>query len=119
MVRSRANYDGGACRDASSSPVGTVRVDHFAPNPWGLYQMHGNIWEWCDDEWHDSYDGAPGDGSSWLEEEATLRVVRGGSWMSVPTLLRSAARNKERPAIRMNTIGFRVARALEASRYAN
>lgn len=112
IVGSQANYDAGSSRDMAR-PHGTARVDAYPPNAWGLYQMHGNVWEWCEDTWHDSYDGAPRDGSPWEDDSSHLRVVRGGSWMSVPTLLRSAARNKERPATRMSTIGFRVVRTLD------
>ena len=59
----------------------TVAVGNFAANPWGLYQVHGNLWEWCEDVWHENYNGAPPDGSAWLQGgNADWRVVRGGSW---------------------------------------
>ncbi len=71
----------------------TAPAGSFAPNPWGLHDMLGNVWEWVEDCWHGSYTGAPGDGSAWLKEnggDCALRVVRGGSWSSGPRDVRSA-----------------------------
>ncbi|MGE0699316.1 MAG: SUMF1/EgtB/PvdO family nonheme iron enzyme [Hyphomicrobiaceae bacterium] len=112
ITPSLANYDdvGEGCRTGRErAHQATAPVGAYPGNAWGLCQMHGNVWEWCGDDWHDSYDGAPADGSVWTGGDADLRVLRGGSWMSVPTLLRSATRNKESPDTRMSTIGFRVA----------
>ena len=69
----------------------TVPVESFDANPWGLYQVHGNVWEWCEDGWHDDYDGAPTDGSAWLTV-AGFPVSRGGAWFNDPQALRSALR---------------------------
>lgn|GEM_PF-5570803 len=89
----------------------TVSVDRFPPNPFGLYQMHGNIMEWTEDCWHKQYDGAPSDGSTWIAEgDCTHRVVRGGSWESYPRDLRSAHRNGFSKDTRSNSLGFRIAR---------
>jgi formylglycine-generating enzyme required for sulfatase activity len=74
----------------------TVPVDDFRANPWGLYQVHGNVWEWCEDGWHDDYKDAPKDGSVWQGGDVSARVLRGGSWNSVPDILRSAVRNWDR-----------------------
>ena len=72
----------------------TTEVGIFPPNNFGLHDMHGNVWEWCEDDWHDDYEGAPEDGSPWLEEGATdtYKVVRGGSWYLNPANCRSASR---------------------------
>jgi formylglycine-generating enzyme required for sulfatase activity len=71
----------------------TAPVGEFPPNAFGLCDMHGNVWEWVEDIWHDSYGGAPANGSAWTEgEDASRRVVRGGSWGNTPQDLRSAAR---------------------------
>jgi formylglycine-generating enzyme required for sulfatase activity len=87
-------------------PVGKKK-----PNAWGLYDMHGYIWEWCLDAWHDSYEGAPADGSAWEEKDAKERVVRGGSWNDEAPSLRSAFRGHQPPGQRSDTIGFRCVRA--------
>ena len=75
--------------------------------------MHGNVWEWVQDCWNDSYAGAPMDGSAWLSGYCSGRVVRGGSWFSYPWFLRAALRNWDSSGIRINDLcGFRVARTL-------
>jgi formylglycine-generating enzyme required for sulfatase activity len=72
----------------------TMPVKSFRPNPWGLYQMHGNVWEWCQDIWHDNYTGAPANGRAWLEGgDNERRVCRGGSLIHHGRYLRSASRN--------------------------
>jgi formylglycine-generating enzyme required for sulfatase activity len=72
----------------------TTPVGQFPANAFGLYDMHGNVWEWCADTWHDNYDGAPTDGSVWIENGNDNRSpLRGGSWFYFPFLCRSACRN--------------------------
>ncbi|MBE9194414.1 formylglycine-generating enzyme family protein [Synechocystis sp. LEGE 06083] len=75
----------------------TVEVGSFPPNPWGLYDMHGNVWEWCEDAWHENYQGAPTDGSAWVDNHSQTirRVLRGGSWSVNPGNCRAANRNNE------------------------
>ncbi|HUN98703.1 MAG TPA: formylglycine-generating enzyme family protein [Bradyrhizobium sp.] len=68
-------------------------VDSFAPNPFGLYGMLGNAWQWTADCWHINYKGAPTDGSAWVEKNCTRRVIRGGSWDNLPVFVRSASRS--------------------------
>lgn len=94
----------------------TQEVGRKQPNVWGLYDVHGNVWEWVQDGWHDSYKGAPEDGSAWVIENgrpgvqrAGLRVIRGGSWGSGPWSLRSAFRRGCTPDSRSYGIGFRLA----------
>lgn len=91
----------------------TTKVGSFPPNKFGLYDMHGNVREWCQDVWHDSYAGlfrtAPTNGRAWLEGGSQkLRVVRGGSWDSNPRDCRSASRFNADASERFNVIGFRV-----------
>jgi formylglycine-generating enzyme required for sulfatase activity len=100
---SQANYGAGK----------TAPVDDFDANPFGLYNVHGNVWEWVADCYHNSYDGAPTDGSAWTTGECTKeRVLRGGSWSGVPGDLRSARRFRNFPLDRLYDAGFRVARTL-------
>lgn len=101
----------------SESKLGkTTEVGAYPPNPWGLYDMHGNVWEWVEDVWHDGYKDAPADGSPWTDGEGTfssrIRVLRGGSWDVDPGFLRSAYRGRVQPESRGNLLGFRVARTL-------
>jgi formylglycine-generating enzyme required for sulfatase activity len=93
----------------------TMDVASFPANPWGLHDIHGNVWEWCADHWHGNYEGAPEDGSAWIDEEVkedknsmNVRLLRGGSWRYHPALCRSAFREGGRPVIRYDGIGFRV-----------
>ena len=93
----QANYDGSADpykggAKKSEFRQKTLPVQSFELNPWGLYQVHGNVWEWCEDLWHDNYKGVPQDGSAWITEGSTWRVLRGGSWNDNPRALRSAYR---------------------------
>ncbi len=79
-----ANYGGNI---QETTPVG-----QFPPNAFGLYDMHGNVWEWCQDTWHENYHGAPTDGSAYINNDNRYRVLRGGSWYYVPPYCRSATR---------------------------
>jgi formylglycine-generating enzyme required for sulfatase activity len=90
---------------------GTHPVARKQPNPWGLFDMLGNVWEWCEDTWHDSYKGGPADGSAWeTDKPGAARVVRGGSWNYVARYCRCAFRGRVAPVLRLNHIGFRCAR---------
>ena len=111
----QANYDGsfvygpgvtGEYRER------TMPVDSFPANPWQLHDMHGNVWEWCQDCWNENYSGAPADGSAWSQGDCSLRVVRAGSWADRPRVLRSANRGRLKPGDRYHFLGFRVARTL-------
>ncbi len=105
-----ANCDGCGSQwdNKTTAPVGS-----FKPNAFGLYDMHGNVWEWAQDWYHDNYSGAPSDGSAWESGgEQRYRVLRGGSWISVPAVLRSAFRSRSSPVNRNIGYGFRLARTL-------
>ena len=87
----------------------THPVKQKKPNAWGLYDMHGNVWEWCADQWHDNYQGAPTNGSAWLSsDESKIRLLRGGSWGSYAKYCRSAYRLHYAPDVRLSYSGFRV-----------
>ncbi|NJM45966.1 MAG: SUMF1/EgtB/PvdO family nonheme iron enzyme [Alkalinema sp. RU_4_3] len=89
----------------------TTPVKEFPPNKFGLYDMHGNVWEWCEDHWHGDYKSAPIDGKSWVDKTAETkasRVLRGGSWLFAPRFCRSASRIKLSPADAYSSFGFRV-----------
>ena len=91
-------------------------VDSFASNPFGLYGMLGNAWQWTADCWHPNYVGAPQDGSAWYENNCEKYVIRGGSWDNLPIFVRSAARSSSEPRGAeydySSYTGFRVARDL-------
>jgi formylglycine-generating enzyme required for sulfatase activity len=91
----------------------TLPVDSFQPNPWSLYQVHGNVSDWTKDCWHENYFGAPSDGSAWVSGDCKYRVIRGGSWNSLLGELRSAYRSGDTSDRRESIVtGFRVARTL-------
>jgi formylglycine-generating enzyme required for sulfatase activity len=109
-----ANYNGNYTY--GNAPQGeyreeTTTVESFPPNAFGLYDMHGNVWEWCADTWHDNYQGAPKDGSAWINDNDNNILLRGGSWINDPRSCRSASRydlyRAERGLI-YAYIGFRV-----------
>jgi len=87
-------------------------VGSFGPNPFGLYDMHGQVWEWCSDKWHSNYDGAPTDGSSWEIGTDNYRVLRGGSWYDYAVHCRAAYRYFNSAVNSNGYRGFRVAVAL-------
>ena len=90
---------------AGTRPVGLKR-----PNAWGLHDMLGNVWEWCADDWHGSYVGAPTDGSVWRATDKSGRVVRGGSWVIYARHVRAACRFRLHPDGRRDFLGFRCSR---------
>ncbi|MBF0445201.1 MAG: formylglycine-generating enzyme family protein [Magnetococcales bacterium] len=121
ITAEQVNYDGnvpyadglkGECRNK------TVAVATLPANGWGLYEMHGNVWEWCEDEWHDSYKGATIDGQAWISSEpddlpGAKRVIRGGSWFYVARSVRGACRYRDPPDFRSGYLGFRCSRVQE------
>jgi formylglycine-generating enzyme required for sulfatase activity len=125
---SQANYNGNYTYGKGmkgEDRARTLPVDSFAPNPWGLYQVHGNVNDWTEDCYHESYQRAPGDGAAWtqggghfpgmpeLKLDCRYRVLRGGSWNVDPSSLRSAYRDRITPTnIQDGSVGFRVGRTL-------
>lgn len=108
-----ANYDGSYTY--GQGPRGTFRkattpVGQFVANAFGLYDMHGEVWEWCLDHWHNSYNGAPTDGTAWVNKDdmKTRRVRRGGSWYDGPHACRAAFRYRSFPNSLQNSYGLRV-----------
>ncbi|HKQ77042.1 MAG TPA: SUMF1/EgtB/PvdO family nonheme iron enzyme [Blastocatellia bacterium] len=92
--------------DVKTHPVGRKQ-----PNAFGIYDMHGNVWEWCEDDWHKSYANAPGDGSAWVDKpkRSSYRVVRGGDWNDNAVSCRSANRSADLPGNRLAAfLGFRI-----------
>jgi formylglycine-generating enzyme required for sulfatase activity len=113
----QANYDG--TKKYLDEPPGlyrqeTLSANTFNANPWGFFQVSGNTWDWVQDCYHDSYEGAPKDGAAWLTGDCTRRVLRGGSWGSQPRNIRSAARWRQPLDTREPYYGFRVARVCDA-----
>ncbi|MBK8176397.1 MAG: SUMF1/EgtB/PvdO family nonheme iron enzyme [Rhodospirillales bacterium] len=112
---------GDELRDDDANVAGRLRctaeVGSLAANPWGLFDMHGNVWEWVEDHWHGDYEGAPTDGSAWIDPPSVgpddKRVLRGGSWNNFPRHCRSANRVAYRAIFRYNSFGFRIARTLD------
>ena len=89
-----------------TTPVGYFKV----ANEFGLYDMHGNVWEWCEDDWHENYNDAPNDGSPWLSKDSNYKILRGGSFDSYPFLCRSAYRSDDDARVIIShSLRFRVA----------
>ena len=103
----QANYDGKGGKDMWDY---TAPVGRFPANDFGLYDMHGNVWEWVQDKYQGNYKKAPKDGSA-RESKGAPRVVRGGSWIDSPGDLRSAYRGRDSPDRRGLNLGFRLARS--------
>jgi len=95
--------------------VSTAPVGSQASNPLGLFDMHGNVAEWVEDCYHDSYEGAPSKNQVWLSDQCGSRVLRGGSWFDIPRVGRSATRYRAEPTLKASNWGFRVVRIIQQS----
>lgn len=116
ITSAQANYAGSFTYGGGAEGEyrkGTTPVESFEANPWGLYQVHGNVWEWCEDVCHDDYNGASTDGMAWVAGgDQDLRVNRGGCWYNRPQDCRSARRGGCPPGDRHEGQGIRLARTL-------
>lgn len=115
----QANYDSSHDDELSvdkGSRGKTTVVRSFPPNEFGIYDMHGNVFEWVEDCGHTNYEGAPRDGRAWTRDgNCAVRVIRGGSWFNHAPLLRSAFRGGSKVVQRFTHYGFRVARTIDPS----
>ncbi len=106
-----ANYDASETYEyhfPEESSSKTTPVGEFPPNAFGLYDMHGNVWEWCLDIWHSTYEGAPNDASAWIDQNNNCRILRGGSWQNPPQQCRCAYRKRCDSFNSLFNQGFRV-----------
>jgi formylglycine-generating enzyme required for sulfatase activity len=103
------------CKDCGepSRPDAPTTVGSFAPNPYGLYDMNGSVWEWVSDCWHNSFKDAPADARAWDQPNCTVRVIRGGSWREGASYMVSSTRFKYDASVRNGQNGFRVVRSLK------
>jgi len=106
--KNRAACDGCGAEWGLDAKKMTAPVGSFAPNPFGIYDTVGNVWEWCADSWHPSYKGAPNDGQVWRGGDENYRVLRGGSWYFNPWFARTAFRVRDVSVGRFDGFGFRV-----------
>jgi formylglycine-generating enzyme required for sulfatase activity len=112
----QANYNTNFTGGLGEKRMMTLPVDSLKPNPWGLYHVHGNLWEWVEDCYRNDYRNAPKDGSAVTDGECKYRDVRGGSWNDAPFALRAAFRDRYPPDIRTFILGVRIARDIAAGR---
>jgi formylglycine-generating enzyme required for sulfatase activity len=105
----RANYNGSEASDSGRGEYRkkTMPVKSFQANPWGLYQVHGNVWTWTQDCWADSYNGAPPDGSAKAVKDCRRHILRGGAWNFGPALSRAASRYWYNAESRYSNFGVR------------
>jgi formylglycine-generating enzyme required for sulfatase activity len=115
ITNALANYDGNYIYAEETKEIyrqKTTAVEQFPPNAFGLHDTHGNLWEWCEDDWHGNYQGSPDDGGAWIDDNdnryQNLKCLRGGSGFDDPDVCRSANRNRNYPGDVNDDIGFRV-----------
>jgi formylglycine-generating enzyme required for sulfatase activity len=120
ITPAQANSEGNAfevagCYHESQNRKQALPVASFGPNAFGLHDMHGNVWEWVQDCWHQNYDGAPTDGSAWVgtDGQCERHVMRGGTWHGAVDYMRSAYRFRYPREIRTGGLGFRLARTVD------
>jgi formylglycine-generating enzyme required for sulfatase activity len=103
------------CRNCSDIPATDqpVKVGSLKPNPFGLFDMGGGVDQWVEDCWHKTYQGAPTDGSAWVENECNSHVIRSGSWRKASDYARASSRGNYDTNVRYPTHGFRVALSLK------
>jgi formylglycine-generating enzyme required for sulfatase activity len=114
IITDAANYNGSSIHN--NAPKGdyrkeTTNVNTFPPNSFGLFDIHGNVWEWCEDSWHENYQGAPVNGKAWEDKDVKpndKRILRGGDWFKSPYNCRAAGRFKWLLSVRNNGFGFRI-----------
>lgn len=109
LITAKKNFSGGGLAEGADQWENSSPVASFAANSWGLHDMHGNVWEWVQDHWHENYEGAPDTGEAWTTGgDPAKRVLRGGSWDLSGEFIRSASRGTYPPDFRYFVTGFRI-----------